>query len=108
MALLSRQQVGVTGLTPTYSAVSSSDTISPDEDLFLHVKNGNASTCTVTLVDKSVTPGGSTATNPTISIPTGQERFIGPIPAVMADPSTGLITVQYSVTASVTAALLRM
>lgn len=108
MALLSKQQVTVTGLTPTYSAVNASDTINPDEDLFLHVKNSNAGTCTVTLVDKSVTPAGSAAANPTVAIPTGQERMIGPIPSVMLDPTTGLITVQYSVTSSVTAALLRM
>jgi uncharacterized membrane protein len=109
MALLTQQQVVIAGLQPVYSAVNASDTITPDEDLFLHVKNANAGTCTVTLTDNSKTPGGSSATNPTVSVPaTTGDRMIGPIPAVFQSTSTGLITVAYSVTSSVTAALLRM
>ena len=109
MALLTAQQIAKTGLAPAYSAVNASDTVTPQANLFLHVKNANASPCTVTLVDASKTPAGSAATNPTVSVPaTTGDRMIGPLPEVMADVSTGLITVQYSVTASVTAALLRL
>jgi hypothetical protein len=108
MALLTAQAVVKTGLAPVYSAVSASDTVTPvpGSKLFLHVKNGNGSACTVTLVDGGRTPAGSAATNPTVSVPASTgDRMIGPLPAEMADPATGLITVQYSVTATVTAAL---
>lgn len=108
MALLTAQAVSRTGLAPVYSAVSASDTIAVPSGslLFLHVKNGNASPCTVTLVDNGKTPAGSSATNPTVSVPaTTGDRMIGPLPASMADPSTGLVTVTYSPTATVTAAL---
>ena len=108
MALLTPQSVVKTGLAPTYSAVNATDTIAQANCVvqFLHVKNANASACTVTLVDAGKTPAGSAATNPTVSVPASTgDRMIGPLPNVLADPSTGLISVQYSVTASVTAAL---
>lgn len=108
MALLTPQTVAKTGLAPTYSAVNATDTIAQANGVvqFLHVKNANASACTVTLVDGSKTPAGSNASNPTVSVPASTgDRMIGPLPNIMADTTTGLLSVQYSVTASVTAAL---
>lgn len=107
MALLSTQQVGITGTTPSYGAVSASDTIIPDDRTFLIVKNGNASpdTCTV------VVPGtqyGQNRPDVAVSVPaTTGERWIGPLVADLADPATGLITVTHSVTTTVTCALVR-
>ena len=111
MALLTPQVVVKAGLAPAYSAVTASDTITPvsGSQLFLHVKNGNASPSTVTIVDGGKTPAGSAATNPTVSVPaTTGDRMIGPLSSVFADPATGLITVTYSVTATVTAALIQI
>lgn len=108
MALLTPQTVAKTGLAPVYSAVTASDTIAPvnGSKLFLHVKNGNAAACTVTIVDGGTTPAGSVATNPTVSVPaTTGDRMIGPLDPAFAAPATGLITVTYSVTPTVTAAL---
>lgn len=111
MALLTAQAVTLAGTTPTYSAVNSTDTVTPvrGAELFLHVKNANAAACTVTLTDNSRTPAGSAATNPTVTVPadTG-DKMIGPLPSAMAAPATGLISVGYSVTSSVTAALIRV
>lgn len=108
MALLSPQQVGITGTTPSYGAVAASDTIVPDERAFLIVKNasGTADTCTV------VIPGTAYGQNRpdvavTVPITTG-ERWIGPFTPDMADPATGLVTVTHSQTASVTCALVRV
>jgi len=107
MALLSAQTIVLTGLQPVYTAVNASDTITPDDGLFLHVKNANAAACTVTLDDAGTTPGGSAAADPTVVVPaTTGDRMI-PIPRAFVNPATGLITVTYSVTASVTAALVR-
>lgn len=108
MALLTPQAMSRSGLNVTYSAVNSTDTIAQPSGsvLFLHVKNANAASCTVTIADGGKTPAGSSAQNPTVSVPsTTGDRMIGPIPGIMADPTTGLVTVSYSVTASVTAAL---
>lgn len=111
MALLSPQLLTRAGLAPTYGPVASSDTIAPivGSMVFLHVKNGNASANTVTLVDAGRTPAGSAATNPTVTVPaTTGDRMIGPLLPTMADPNTGLITVQHSTTATVTCALIQV
>lgn len=108
MALLTTQSVGLTGVAPSYGAVSGSDTLNPSTGLFLHVKNAGASPDTVAIVDGGVTPGGSSATNPTVSVPaTTGDRMIY-IPPAFVNPSTGLITVTHSFTTSVTCALLRV
>lgn len=107
MALLTPQQVGITGATPVYGAVAASDTLVPDERSFLIVKNtsGTADTCTV------VIPGveyGQNRPDVTLAVPiTNGERWIGPFTPDMADPATGLVTVTHSQTASVTCALVR-
>lgn len=107
MALLTQQQITTTGLAPVYTAVNASDTVLAGSSLFLHVKNAGGSADTVTLVDSGVTPGGSAGTSPTVSVPaTTGDRMIA-IPASFANTGTGLVTVQHSSTASVTAALIR-
>lgn len=111
MALLTPQVLSRAGLQPVYSAVTASDTIAPVVGalLFLHVKNGNASPTNVTPVDAGKTPAGSSASSAAIAVPaTTGDRMIGPLLSTMADPSTGLITVTYSVTATVTAALVQV
>jgi hypothetical protein len=89
--------------------VSASDTIAVDSvGIFLHVKNAGGSTDTVTLTDSGSTPGGSVATNPTVSVAaTTGDRMIY-IPASFASASTGLVTVAHSFTTSVTCAVFRI
>lgn len=107
MALLTTQQVGITGTTPTYGAVAASDTVVPDDRTFLIVKNagGSADSCVV------VVPGSTYGqANPDVSVnvpATTGERWIGPLNGSLADPTTGLITVTHSFTTSVTCALVR-
>lgn len=109
MALLTPQQVGITGLAPVYSAPTASDTITPDDRVFLHVKNTNAGADTATVVVPGSTYGQA---NPDVAVnvpATTGDRMIGPMVAALADPSTGLITVTHSNTgAGVTCALLRV
>ena len=107
MALLTTQQVGITGTAPTFGAVAATDTIVPDDRAMLVVKNGNASADTVTVV----IPGseyGQARPDVTISVPASGERYIGPFVPDMADPTTGLVTINHSVTATVTCALVRI
>lgn len=108
MALLSQQQVSITGTTPSYGAVSASDTLVPDPRGFLIVKNAGGS------IDNAVVvvPGTSYGQNNpdvTVSVPaTTGERWIGPMTPELADPVTGLITVTHSFTTSVTCAYVRV
>lgn len=109
MALLAPQQITKAGLTPVYSAVSASDTISADSiGLFLHVKNTSGTADTVTLDDSGTTAGGSAATDPTVTVPitTGDKMIY--IPPQFVNPATGLVTVTHSQTTSVTCALFRV
>lgn len=108
MALLTAQQVGITGTALTYGAVTASDTVYPDDRTWLVVKNasGTADTCTV------VVPGsykGQAIPDVAVTVPiTTGERLIGPFTADLADPATGLITITHSQTTSVTCALVRI
>ena len=50
MAALSAQQIGPDGLAATYAAVGGSgDTVANDGKKFVHIKNGNAGSVTVTV-----------------------------------------------------------
>lgn len=105
MATITASVVPITGVVATVSgleAVNASDQVAADSDnLFLHVHNGNAGTCTVTLTDPGRTPAGSAATNPTVSITTATARLIK-LPRSLAD-ANGFIVIGYSPTASVQA-----
>lgn len=108
MALLNIQQVAITGTTPSYGAVASTDTIVPDDRAFLIVKNASATPAPVVIVVPGTTYGQN---NPdvTVTVPiTTGERWIGPMVQALADPTTGLISVTHTQTASVTCALVRV
>lgn len=108
MALLTAQSPAIGGATPTYGAVAASDTIEYKEGLFLIVKNANAGADTVTVVVPGSSRGVANA-DITVNVPaTNGERWIGPLDIGLVDPATNLITVQHSVTASVTCALVKV
>jgi hypothetical protein len=109
MALLTTQNISRTGATPTYSAVSASDTFVPDAQTFLHVKNagGSPDSCVVAVLAGD--PPGLVIADNTVSVTNAQERMIGPFPAqFFADPTTGLATVTHGFTTSVTVAVLKL
>lgn len=107
MALLAQQVVALTGLTPTYSAAAGSTTITCGERTFLHVKNANGSSMTVTLTATGKVRG-QTAADVVVTVPaTTGDKMIGPIPAeLFAGASDGTCAVTYSSTTSVTVACL--
>jgi hypothetical protein len=109
MALLSPQQVGITGTAPTYANASGGgDTVVPDDRAFLIVKNTSGSPVNVTVV----VPGsvyGQPRADVVVSVPaTTGERWIGPLVADLADPADGLIDITYSAVANVTVAVARV
>ena len=104
MATLTTQQVSRLGITPTYAAVAGGgDACEVGDDIFLHFKNTNAATCTVTLAIPSgaSTYPNVTYTNPAVVIPaTTGDKMIGPISALFKDPTTGLCTITYTGTST--------
>lgn len=113
MATLTVQSITESGLNATYSnAAAAGDTFAntPQGRTFLHVKNGDASskTVTVTAVDASEDfPGWGTMSksNVSVAIPAGEDRFIGPFPikAFGGDPD-----ITYSAVTSVTVAVMKV
>jgi hypothetical protein len=109
MALLTTQTIVRTGLSPTYSPVAASDTLVPDSQTFLHVKNAGGSPDTCVCVVASGDPPGLTISDNSVSVTNAQERMIGPLPAqFFADPTTGLCTVTHSFTTSVTSGVFKL
>lgn len=109
MALLVAQQITKAGITPSYAAVSASDTLTADSvGMFLHVKNAGGTADTVTFDDAGTTPGGNSPTDPTVTVPiTTGDKMIYIVPSYV-NPATGLITVSHSFITSVTCALFRV
>lgn len=109
MALLTPQVVSLAGTTPTYSAAAASTTVPCDERNFLHVKNTNGSSMTVTLTATGRVRG-QLAADVVVTVPaTTGDKMIGPIPAeLFAGAVDGTCAVTYSATTSVTVALLRI
>lgn len=109
MALGARQQITKAGATPSYAAPLASQTITAKGGgTFLHVKNGNGSPCVVTFTDPGVTPAGSSATNPAVSVAASTGDKMIYVPPGLAPAATGLVTVAFSVQSSVSVAVLRM
>jgi hypothetical protein len=106
MAVLPTQSVARTGLVASYAAVSAGgDKVSPGDHVALHVKNGNAAACTVTIVTPGTLDGLGIA-DLAVTVAAGAEEFIGPLPASLFRGSDGYADVTWSVSASVTAAVL--
>jgi hypothetical protein len=106
MAVLATQSIGRPGGAATYSAVSGGgDKVSPGDHTFLHLKNGNASACVVTIVTP-ITEGGFAVADLSLSVAAGADAFIGPITAALFRDTDGYASVTYSVSSSVTAAVL--
>lgn len=108
MALATVLQISQLGTTNVYNVPLATEQIISNDDQFLHVKNANAGACVVTFTDPGLTPGGSAATNPTVSVPaTTGDKMIA-LNVNWANPATGLIQATFSVQTSVSVALFRM
>jgi hypothetical protein len=109
MALQPVQSLNELAAAPTYNAANSSDTFTaaPATYYLLHVKNGSASAITVTIDDvASVSPAQATQFNPDIqfSVPATSERILK-INSNRFRNTSGVITVTFSATATVTYAI---
>lgn len=105
MALLSTQQIQITGPAITLTAAAGGgDTITPSDRTFLWVKNASGSPITVTVVVPNSYFGQALA-DVAVSVPaTTGERLIGPLDRRLADPTTQVVGITYSGVTSLTVA----
>lgn len=107
MADLDAEQIQVTGTDPTYSAAAAGgDTVPTGDDIYVHVKNDDASQHTVTVV----TPGtvaGQDIGDVAVAIPAGEARFIGPLTREHFGNADRRADLTYDAVTSVTLAVLR-
>ena len=107
MAAYTIYPIALAGDSKAYVTPASGDTFANDGRTFLHVKNANAGTCTVTVTaTKACDVAGTLHTNVVVVAATTGDEMIGPWP-----PSVwgGTVTVTtYSVTTSVSVAAISL
>lgn len=109
MTLVATQSITRAGVTPTYTAVTATDTFAPGVNTFIHVKNAGASPDVCVVQVLAGDPPGLTISDNSVSVTNAQERMIGPFPPqFFADPVTGLATVTHGFITSVTAGVFNL
>lgn len=102
MALLTVQAISANGITPSYAAVSASDTYPNAKTTMLHVKNGGAGTLTITFTSTAGNPPpGTAAANKVITVNAGLESMIW-LDRIGFNDSNERVTAGFSPTTSVT------
>ena len=109
MALLAAQQVAITGLTPSFAAATGGgDTVTPDDRVFLRVKNTDAASKTVTVVVPGTEYGQARADGAVVVGATTGDVLIGPLVQDLANATTGVVDITYSAVTGVTVAAVRV
>jgi hypothetical protein len=102
MALLATTAVTVAGTTQTLAAASAGgDTAHVGDGLFLVVKNGDATSKTVTLVTPATLETGDAYPDKAYTVAAGATALI-PLLDVYRNKATGLASITYSAVTSVT------
>ena len=111
MALLTTQNITRAGVQVTYAACNAGgDTFTPGSDVFLHVKNTNAATRTVTITAPGEVIAGVAKGDPAVVVAatTGDNMF-GPFPSQhFADPADSLADITYSAVTNLTIAVFQL
>lgn len=103
MTLRTPQAVDIIGSAQTFAAVASSDTFNPNVRGFWEVTNNSGGSINATVVVPG-TEYGQARADVVVAIANGATKKIGPLVPDLADPTTGLITINHSGTSSVTGA----
>ena len=98
------------GLSATYNAAAvAGDKFSPGDKVFLHVKNTNAATRTVTFVTTQTVSEFAVADMTAVIPATTGDKFLGPFPRSLFAGTDGLVAMTYSpAETGVTVAVLQM
>lgn len=106
MAIYAAQPIPKAGLNATYNAAAASDRVPPGS--IVHVKNGNASSLIVTIVTLDTADGDLAVTDraeASIAATTGMAFIAIPRGWPYVDPADGLVGLTWSVTPTVTFAV---
>jgi len=107
MATRPTETIDNDGLLATYFAASAGgDKVTPGAGVGIHVKNANASPTNVTIVTPGTVDGLAVADR-VVAVTNGTDQFIA-VPELYRDPADGLAAITWSVTASVTFAVIRI
>jgi hypothetical protein len=106
MALMSPQAVSSV-ITPSFTAPTTSDTITYQAGQWLHVIVGATSTTITVVVPGNQEYSGVAKTDNVVTSVTNTQRIFA-LPLEAVDPATGLITVTYSQVTNVTAGLFKI
>lgn len=105
MATIPYVQAAVAGANPGFAAATSGgDVLAPNDHGILLVNNGSGSSITVTIAVPGNTKYGIANPDPTIAVPAGTIRAIGPFPSDLGDPTDGMVHITYSAVTTVTVA----
>lgn len=107
MALLTVQNIAKTGLEPTYGAASTADTFLNNGRTFIHIKNGDASSHTIT-VDSLVNCNQGVDHNVAVAVPAGEERMIGVFEPSRFNNAQGIVSYTLDDATSVTVAIVSL
>lgn len=107
MATLSTQVIGQAGTAVTFSnATSGGDACATGSDVKLLVKNGDASSHTVTLVTPGTVDGDLAIADRAVTVAAGATVAV-PVTDRYRDPATGLASLTYDAVTSMTVAVIR-
>ncbi|MEA3250145.1 MAG: hypothetical protein U9Q35_00975 [Pseudomonadota bacterium] len=105
MATLTVQKSSIDGIAPTYAAADiAGDEFAWGRSAFLHVKNGDAASHTVTIASQVTARPGIAPADIAVAVPAGEERIIGPFTEGAFKDGNGSVQVGYDAVASVTVA----
>ena len=107
MAEITAQTISRTGLNTTYAAAAGGgDEFVNNGDEFIHIKNGDGSPHTVTIVT-AATVDGLDVDDRAVAIPAGEERMIGPFAASTYNDANGNVQLTYDAVTSITIAIIK-
>lgn len=108
MATLTAEALAAAGLDATYAAADAAgDEFAWSQGTFAHVKNDDASPHTATVVSQATARPGIAPADIDVSIPAGEDRFIGPLDRNLFADSNGNVQLTYDDVTSVTLAVLK-
>lgn len=110
MATLATQEITRAGVQVTYAACNAGgDKFTPSKDTFIHVKNTNAATRTVTIVSTGTSIGLAVADPAVVVAATTGDNMIGPFPPdIFANSADGLCDLTYSAVTNLSIAVFRL
>lgn len=107
MAELSTEVITQAGISPTFnSAAAGGDSFTHGAKTYIHIKNDDASSHTVTVASQYTATPGIGPVDLAITVPAGEERIAGPFNSNFKD-SGGDVQLTYDAVTQLTVAVLQ-